>query len=606
MSARLLRPTAAESREIWVAASYAGLARLDGFVFISSDGANFIAIGPDSGTFVPETGINDPTVMRWQGRFYMCYGDGPPAWSGVGPRVHIAVSDDMVSWSPLVTLVLGPVGNSPGLDIPTWIIDPQGPAITAINSARNVLCVRPISPSPDTWSDPNNWQEAVALKDASDNTLSQGNTYVVYKDGTYYMAFNDTGWAGYKTRTSQSLTTGWSAPTTVTLGGGEANNGDTQPLVLKADGRFRWYATNGNSHTYELWYYESDDFVTWSAATPLSFIGMGEGFAINWTDVSRLMVPASLASRLFNEYTPTLSAPSEPLSVSASPGDQSVSLSWSLPESNGLSPITDYVVQFSDDDGDAWTTFSDGVSSTRTATVTGLTNGTAYVFRVAAVNAIGTSPYSAASPSVTPAEPPPDSTALLMHFDNDLSDSSANELAATAAGDAAVSGDQAKWGTGSLLLDGDGDYVAVESSSAFAFSTFTVEAWIYAVSWPQYCWLVDFRDGGAFTMGFGSGKFYPYVGNVDSQQTSGATIPSGEWVHVAFCYDGTSVKCYTNGVLSYTLNDPGASQSANGPKIGSNSSGGGEFFNGYIDDLRISDGVRYTANFTPPAGPFSA
>lgn len=510
MSPRLLRPKAAEARELYVAAAYSGLGRLNGFVFISNDGANFIAIGPDNGTFVPETGINDPTIMRWQGRFYMCYGDGPPGWDGVGPRVHVAVSDDMVSWSPVVTLVLGEVAPSPGVNIPNWVIDPQGPAIMVGDYPHQVLCVRPASPSPSTWGNSANWQEPVAIKDANNETLIQGNTYIVYKAGTYYMAFNDVSWNGYKTRTSQSLTTGWSAATTITLGDSEASNGDTQPLVLRADGGFRLYATNGNNHTYELWYYESNDFVTWSASTPLSFIGMGTGFAINWAHISRLMVPPSLAARLFNEYTPP-----------------------------------------------------------------------------------------------PPPPPPPAETVLLMHFNTDLSDSSANDLTATAYEDAVVSGDEAKWGAGSLLLDGDGDYVDVESSGAFAFSSFTVEAWIYAVSWPQYCWLVDFRDGGAFTMGFSSGKFYPYVGNVDQAQSSGSALPTGEWVHVAFCYDGTSVKCYANGTLAYTLNDSGATQSSNAPKIGSNSSGSGEFFNGYIDDLRISEGVVYSGNFTAPTGPLS-
>ena len=38
-------------------------------------------------------------------------------------------------------------------------------------------------------------------------------------------------------------------------------------------------------------------------------------------------------------------------------------------------------------------------------TVTGLTNGTAYTFTVAAINSVGTGPASAASNSVTPTDP---------------------------------------------------------------------------------------------------------------------------------------------------------------------------------------------------------
>jgi hypothetical protein len=76
------------------------------------------------------------------------------------------------------------------------------------------------------------------------------------------------------------------------------------------------------------------------------------------------------------------------------PGNEQVSLSWTAAFSAGPS-VSDYVIQYSSDDGASWTTFSDGTSTNTSATVTGLTNGTTYKFRVAAVNSVGTGDYSA-------------------------------------------------------------------------------------------------------------------------------------------------------------------------------------------------------------------
>ena len=97
-----------------------------------------------------------------------------------------------------------------------------------------------------------------------------------------------------------------------------------------------------------------------------------------------------------------LAIPSAPTALTATAGNAQVALSWTAPASNGGATITDYTVQFSSNGGSTWNTFADGTSTATSATVTGLTNGTAYVFRVAAVNGVGTGAYTAASSSVTP------------------------------------------------------------------------------------------------------------------------------------------------------------------------------------------------------------
>lgn len=88
-------------------------------------------------------------------------------------------------------------------------------------------------------------------------------------------------------------------------------------------------------------------------------------------------------------------APGQVGTVTATPGNAQVALSWSAPN-NGGSAITDYTVQYRTTSGPgAWQTFSHTASTATTQAVTGLTNNTSYDFQVAAVNAIGQGAYSA-------------------------------------------------------------------------------------------------------------------------------------------------------------------------------------------------------------------
>lgn len=83
--------------------------------------------------------------------------------------------------------------------------------------------------------------------------------------------------------------------------------------------------------------------------------------------------------------------PGAPTGLVATAGNGQVELSWNAPVWTPGSPVSDYVVEYSDDGGSTWHTFNDGVSAATNTTVTGLTNGVEYDFRVSAINATGTS-----------------------------------------------------------------------------------------------------------------------------------------------------------------------------------------------------------------------
>jgi hypothetical protein len=101
--------------------------------------------------------------------------------------------------------------------------------------------------------------------------------------------------------------------------------------------------------------------------------------------------------------TPKAGAPTAPLGLTASGGNGSVGLSWSVPASNGGSPVTGYNIYRSTSPGGEGTTAIQTGVTTTSYTDSTVTNGTTYYYKVAAVNAGGTSPQSneaSATPSV--------------------------------------------------------------------------------------------------------------------------------------------------------------------------------------------------------------
>jgi len=186
----------------------------------------------------------------------------------------------------------------------------------------------------------------------------------------------------------------------------------------------------------------------------------------------------------------------------------------------------------------------------------------------------------------------------------------------TVTGNTNTSTTQSKFYGSSGYFDGTGDYLTVGSSADFAFGTgnFTVELWIYAPNVTNRQGLVAAGGGtgnspiisiygqsgvvGAVDLGI-----YGISNNVISAANS---IKTNTWHHIAFVREGTGTnetKVYVDGVQqgqgTYSTNVT----TNNNFFIGQNGTNG-EYFTGYIQDLRIYKGAaKYTGNFTVPASP---
>jgi hypothetical protein len=221
-------------------------------------------------------------------------------------------------------------------------------------------------------------------------------------------------------------------------------------------------------------------------------------------------------------------------------------------------------------------------------------------------------------PSTLTGDPFFASVSLLLNMDGSngsttFTDLSSEANTVTAYGDAQVSTTAPKFGTGSLLLDGNGDFLAVTSDASLAFGTsdFTIEAWIYANTVDTGAQQIIYSQrgvGGYSLYLLGDGRLSLLSNSLNSIAENSTLIQSQTWTHVAGTRAGTSNKIWVNGVErgEGTWNVENNALTGN-PLIGTRADGGGGAFAGKIDELRITIGVaRYTANFTPPVLPFPA
>jgi hypothetical protein len=254
-------------------------------------------------------------------------------------------------------------------------------------------------------------------------------------------------------------------------------------------------------------------------------------------------------------------------------------------------------------------TISDSSKIVQLNTATNYGEGDVYISNLRVVN--GTAVYTSAFTPPTSPLTAVTNTELLLNFqDAGIYDRTGlNNL--DTVGNAQIDTAVKKYGTGSLAFDGSGDYLIAGENPDLApgAGDFTVEFWMYGITNTFYNGLYhNYPDALNRTTAF------RIVTNTADQTsllvstaattiitTASGVVTPNAWNHVALVRNGSSLVLYVNGVSAGSTTN--TTNFSDGYAIIGDAAYGGTnyFFNGYIDDFRLTKGLaRYTANFTPP------
>jgi hypothetical protein len=228
---------------------------------------------------------------------------------------------------------------------------------------------------------------------------------------------------------------------------------------------------------------------------------------------------------------------------------------------------------------------------------------------------------TAQAPTITTPPTNITNTSLLLNMTNGAIFDNAMMNDLETVGNAQISTSVKKYGTGSASFDGSTSYLRSPLITRFGL-TFTIEFWMYPTINSGNEWMVCSAQGynaAAPNHGFLIGYFNGVVNSSIAIAGTGlgaywincaTVVTTNAWHHIAVVGDGTSCVVYLDGVNIGSSAWPSGYTGflTNGLLIGAGCTSSLtpiNFYGGYIDDLRITNGyARYTANFTPPTAAF--
>lgn len=201
----------------------------------------------------------------------------------------------------------------------------------------------------------------------------------------------------------------------------------------------------------------------------------------------------------------------------------------------------------------------------------------------------------------------------LAYFNGDSLQSQGNLSLTITNNNVTLSNEQTHFGKNSLKFDGSSSYMYMPFPSTYT-GDITIEGWFYQTSNNNSTYLTLFTlissAGRGMYMHRLSNQIFVAATPSNSWPSLGGGITAlNTWTHIAMCLSGTTTYCFLDGKLKGTL--PDTNTSYVGLTLGTLAESAssnhqlGCYYKGYIAELKVSKGCKWTKDFTLPATPYS-
>jgi hypothetical protein len=228
------------------------------------------------------------------------------------------------------------------------------------------------------------------------------------------------------------------------------------------------------------------------------------------------------------------------------------------------------------------------------------------------------------TPPLAPLSPTSNTTLLLKGTNAGIIDQTGKVNVSTVSG-ARLTTTYSKFGGSSVAFNGSSDYLALTftnaaaanpSSLALGYNDFTIEGWFYTNGSASTQCL--FQINGLST-GFAGARLDLTTSNTLQlllstsgtawaiNYTAPGALNNGQWYHIALVRSGNNFIIYVDGIqkgVTQTNSSAltlGSGYNVIGAVVATTVT---NFWNGYIDEFRITKYARYTSTFTPPTQSF--